>query len=217
MIKRWLLIFFLLAQSFCFAYTKQDDEYSCGVFSVYNLIKESCLTCETCTPDGLRLLLKTDKNGTTGYNLCNGLNQYFNSQNKIADIRYYGIKKVPNYKIDNTIDLSKLKHLIDNGYFAILNIGIYKKNNNSYDRIYGHYVNLISIKKHKLIVFDPYDKNKKYSKWNVRKINLQTNNINDNEEYEEEQEYLKINTYIKYLKKDEIALINGLIFVKCFD
>ncbi len=217
MFRRLILIILLLLNGLCFAYTKQDDEYSCGVFSCYNLIEKSCVKCKNYEPEELRVLLKTDKNGTTAQNLCDGLKQYFNSQNKIADVRYYGIKKVSNYKIDNNIDLLKLKTLIDNGYYAILNIGVYRKDKNFYNRVYGHYVNLISIKKNKLQIFDPYDKNKKFINWNFQTTNAQINNINDNEEYENISEYIKINTPISYLEKNEIALVNGVILVKYFD
>lgn len=75
MIKIFLIIMFLF-QGFCFAYTKQDDEYSCGVFSVYNLIEKSCIDCKLSAPNQLKILLKTDKNGTTSQNLCAGLDQY---------------------------------------------------------------------------------------------------------------------------------------------
>ena len=76
---------------------------------------------------------------------------------------------------------------------------------------------MISIKKNKLQIFDPYDKNKKFINWNFQTTNAQINNINDNEEYENISEYIKINTPISYLEKNEIALVNGVILVKYFD
>ena len=41
-----LLCLIILLQGICFAYDKQNDEYSCGVVSVYNLINDKCPDCK---------------------------------------------------------------------------------------------------------------------------------------------------------------------------
>lgn len=103
MFKRLLLCLFIFLQGICFAYDKQNDEYSCGVVSAYNLINDKCPDCKNNEIPELSKLLKTDENGTTTFNLCNGLEKYFTKQQMIgADIKYYGIKKSANLKKNKT-------------------------------------------------------------------------------------------------------------------
>ena len=139
MFKRLLLCLFILLQGICFAYDKQNDEYSCGVVSAYNLINDKCPDCKNNGIPELSKLLKIDKNGTTTFNLCNGLEKYFAKQQIGADIKYYGIKKVRKFKEKQNIDFKTVEQYLANGYSAIINIGIYKKSNNTYNRQYGHY------------------------------------------------------------------------------
>lgn len=215
MIKRLLLCLLILLQGICFAYDKQNNEYSCGVVSAYNLINDKCPTCKNNEIQKLSKLLKTNENGTKTFNLCNGLEKYFAKQKISADIKYYGIKRVHKFKEKENIDFKTIEHYLDNGYSAILNIGIYKKENNTYIRQYGHYVNLISIKDNGLKIFDPYDKENEFSYWQIKQGNVNLQNVNDNEKYEK----IKTNLYIvlspiNYCKKDEYAIINGIILVK---
>lgn len=104
MLKRSLLILFILFHNvYCFAYEKQKDEYSCGATSVYNLIQDVCPSCNNKNFDIVYKLLKTDTKGTTTYNLCQGLDDYFSEQNISHKILYYGIKKLRYTKLANTL------------------------------------------------------------------------------------------------------------------
>ena len=218
MVKRLLLCLFILLQGICFAYDKQNDEYSCGVVSVYNLINDKCPDCKNNEIPELSKLLKTDENGTTTFNLCNGLEKYFAKQKISADIKYYGIKKIRKFKENQNIDFKTVEQYFANGYSAIINIGIYKKLNNTYIRQYGHYVNLISINDNELKIFDPYDKENEFSYWQMKQENINLQNINDNEKYEKSENNLYIVlSPINYLEQDEYAIINGIILVKILD
>ncbi len=115
-------------KSTAFAYEKQNDEFSCGAVSAYNLISELCPECRNNNFNTIYKLLKTNRNGTTAYNICNGLDKYFSKQNINYNIYYYGIKKVRRYKNGTNINFDNVKKYISAGYTAILNIGIYKKN-----------------------------------------------------------------------------------------
>ena len=164
------------------------------------------------------MLLKTDKNGTTTFNLCNGLEKYFSKQQISADIKYYGIKKVRKFKEKQTIDLKTVEQYLANGYSAIINIGVYKKSNNTYIRQYGHYVNLIAINNDELKIFDPYDKENEFSYWQIKQENANLQNINDNEKYEKTKNNLYIVlSPINYFEQDEYAIINGITLVKILD
>lgn len=219
MLKRLLIFLFVLLQgTCCLAYEKQSDEYSCAVLSAYNLINDKCSDCKNNEILQLRKLLKTNYNGTTTFNLCNGLKKYFAKQKIDVDIKYYGIKKVRKFKEKQYIDLKTIEQYLANGYSAIINIGVYKKLDNSYIRQYGHYVNLISINDNDLKIFDPYDKESEFSCWHVVQDYARLKNINDNERYETIRNDLYIvDTPINYCEKDEYAIINGVIFVKILD
>lgn len=217
MVKHLLLCLFILFQGiFCFAYEKQNDEISCGTVSAYNLINDICPNCKNKEILDLSKLLKTDENGTTTFNLCNGLEKYFAKQKISADIKYYGIKRGRKFKEKQEIDLKTLEKYLANGYSAILNIGIYKKQNNIYLRQYGHYVNLLSINNDELKIFDPYDKENEFSYWQIKQENANLQNINDNEKYDKKlkNDLYVVLTPINYCKKDEYAIINGIILVK---
>ena len=85
-----------------------------------------------------------------------------------ADIQYYGIKKVHKFKEKQNLDLKTIEQYLTAGYSVIINVGVYKKSNNSYIRQYGHYVNLISINDNDLKIFDPYDKENEFSYWQIK-------------------------------------------------
>ncbi len=218
MFKRLLLCLIILLQGICFAYDKQNDEYSCGVVSAYNLINEECPDCKNNGIPELSMLLKTNKNGTTTFKLCNGLEKYFAKQKISADIKYYGIKKVRKFKEKQNIDFKTVEQYLANGYSAIINIGIYKKLNGTYIRQYGHYVNLISINDNGLKIFDPYDKENEFSYWQIKQDSATLQNINDNEKYEKAESNLYVVlTPINYCEQDEYAIINGIILVKILE
>lgn len=215
MLKRILLVLLILFQNvYCFAYEKQNDEYSCGAISAYNVIQEICPLCKNKDLNIIYKLLKTNTNGTTTYNLCKGLDNYFFEQNLSSNILYYGIKKVKTYKAGESVDLKKIQEFISSGYIAIINIGIYKKTPYRYVRQYGHYVNLISMDNNELKIFDPYDRENEYSYWKTKNTNIKLKNINDNEKYENTENNILIDSSINYLKQDELAIINGFILIK---
>lgn len=213
----------ILLQTISFAesssYVKQIDEFSCGPVSSYNLIKKSCPACRDYDINKLKNFERTDNNGTTTYNLCNGLNKYFKSQNLQTNISYYGVKKLKRYKNGSNINFQNIAKLLNEGNSAILNIGVYTLNDDgSYTRHWGHYVNLISVRDNKLKVFDPYDRANQYSDWTIKTLtDIKVNNINDNEKYVNLKNYHIISSQINYLEKNEFALINGVILINDFE
>lgn len=206
----------MLCTNSAYSFTNQTDEYSCANFASLNLINEACKTCQTPSVNYIKKLQHTNKKGTTTYNLCKGLEKYFIKERINPQINYYGIKSVKYYKQDNSIDFSDIKKQLNNGYYAILNLGVYTKDNNgNYIRQYGHYINLIAIADDKLKIFDPYDKNSDESYWQISSIDkIKLININDNEKYCNSNKYYIITSAINYLKSNEIAIINGIITVK---
>ena len=219
MIKKVLSILFLFVflQLVCFAeFAKQPDEFTCAPTSSYNLIKTICPECKTSIQE-LAVIQKTNKNGTTTYNLCRGLEKYFKSQNKKVVMEYYGIKKVRKYKVDSNIDLSLLKKHLENNGQAIVNIGIYTKDSDGiFTREWGHYANVVAVENNSIKVLDPYDKENEISTWlGIRKNkNIALKNINDNEKYIKTNEAYFINSGINYLEPSEFAVINGIVFIK---
>lgn len=224
MIKKVLSILFLLLflELNCFAeFAKQPDEFTCAPTSSYNLIKIMCPECKTSIQE-LSVIQKTDKNGTTTFNLCLGLEKYFKSQNKKIDIEYYGIKKVRRYKVSSNPDLSLLKNHLENGGQAIINIGIYTTNpDGTFTRKWGHYANVVGVENGVIKVSDPYDKENEISTWtgvgtNIAgaNTNITLKNINDNEKYIKTNEAYFIHAGINYLEPTEFAILNGIIFIK---
>ena len=212
-----ILFLFVFLQLACFAeFAKQPDEFTCAPTSSYNLIKTICPECKTSIQE-LAVIQKTDKNGTTTFNLCRGLEKYFKSQNKKVDIEYYGIKKVRKFKGSSNIDLTPLKKHLENNGQAIINIGIYTKDSDgTFTRKWGHYANVVAVEIDSLKVLDPYDKENKISTWlGIRKNkNIALKNINDNEKYIKTNEAYFINAGINYLEPTEFAVINGIVFIK---
>ena len=219
MIKKVLSILFsfVFLQLACFAeFAKQPDEFTCAPTSSYNLIKTICPECKTSIQE-LAVIQKTDKNGTTTFNLCRGLEKYFKSQNEKVDIEYYGIKKVRKYKVDSNIDLSLLKKHLENNGQAIINIGIYTKDSDgTFTRKWGHYANVVAVEIDSIKALDPYDKENEISTWlGIRKNkNIALKNMNDNEKYIKTNEAYFINSGINYLEPTEFAVINGIVFIK---
>ena len=96
-----------------------------------------------------------------------------------------------------------------------MNIGVYKTEAATYQRQYGHYVNVIDINEQgQLLVSDSYYQGSAYY---VEITPIQTpkiiHNKNDNELVVKNNfKYQKI-TGIPYLEKDESALLNGIISI----
>ena len=212
-----ILFLFVFLQLACFAeFSKQPDEFTCAPTSSYNLIKTICPECKTSIQE-LAVIQKTDKNGTTTFNLCRGLEKYFKSQNKKVDIEYYGIKKVRKFKESSNIDLDLLKKHLENNGQAIINIGIYTKDSDgTFTRKWGHYANVVAVENDSIKVLDPYDKENEISTWlGIRKNkNIALKNMNDNEKYIKTNEAYFINSGINYLEPTEFAVINGIVFIK---
>ena len=212
-----ILFLFIFLELNCLAeFAKQPDEYTCAPTSSYNLIKTICPSCKTSIQE-LAVIQKTDKNGTTTFNLCRGLEKYFKSQNKKVVIEYYGIKKVRKYKVSSNIDLDLLKMHLENNGQAIVNIGIYTKDSDgTYIRKWGHYANVVAVEIDLIKALDPYDKENEISTWTGLGvgINITLKNINDNEKYIKTNEAYFINSGINYLEPTEFAVINGIVFIK---
>lgn len=213
-----LILFFVLNLSLCCFSSeliKQPDEYSCAPACSYNLIKKLCPNCDN-NIQYLIKLEKTNKKGTTAYNLCNGINKYFRTQNKNVNIEYYGVKKVRKYKVSSDINFEKLKNNLNQNTQVIINIGVYTKNKDgSYTRQYGHYVNLAGIDNNTITVFDPYDKKNELTVWKIKFVSdIDFKNINDNEKYTKTNNAYIIENGINYIEPNETAFINGIIIVK---
>ena len=219
------ILFFLIIiiQQSCLAFgdnfVKQNDEFTCAPVSSYNLVREICPQCRGQNIENFVKLEKTDVNGTTSYNLCRGLEKYFKSQGLKSDIKYFGIKKVRKYKTGSEIDFKTLKKALEDGYGAIINFGVYSKNSEGfYVRQWGHYVNLLPAGENSLAVFDPYDKENKFSAFVLKKtggVNLK--NINDNENYQNLKEVYFVENKINYLQENEFAILNGVFLIKVFE
>ena len=213
-----LILFFVLNLSLCCFSSeliKQPDEYSCAPACSYNLIKKLCPNCDN-NIQYLIKLEKTNKKGTTAYNLCNGINKYFRTQNKNVNIEYYGVKKVRKYKVSSDINFEKLKNNLNQNTQVIINIGVYTKNKDgSYTRQYGHYVNLDSIDNNSITVFDPYDKKNELTVCKTKFLSdVNLKNINDNEKYTKTNNAYIIENGMNYIEPNETAFINGIIIVQ---
>lgn len=193
---------------------KQPDEYSCAPACSYNLIKKLCPNCDNNIQDLIKIE-KTNKKGTTVYNLCNGINKYLKTQNKNVNIEYYGVKKVRKYKTSSDINLEELKNNLNQNTQVIINIGFYTQNKDgSYTRQYGHYVNIDSIDNNTITVSDPYDKKNELTVWKTRFVSdVNFKNINDNEKYTKTNSAYIIENGINYIEINETAFINGIIIV----
>lgn len=200
-------------------FVKQNDEFTCAPVSSYNLVTGICPECRGQNVESFAKLEKTDLNGTTSYNLCKGLEKYFKSQDLKSDIKYFGIKKVHKYKSGSYIDFETLKKALEDGYGAIINFGVYSKNSEGfYVRQWGHYVNLLSTGKNSLQVFDPYDKENRFSTFVLKKIDgVNLKNINDNENYQNLKYVYFVENKINYLQANEFAILNGVFLIKVFE
>lgn len=169
--------------------------------------------------------LHTGTLGTTTNNLCSGLkNVLKDSGYTYKSIEYQGLRAVDSEFSKGTLapNLNWIKAAVEKKGIVLLNIGIYKKENNNYQRKWGHWVTVVGHgfdgkKKNPdtLIIQDPYQENKGNNYFTLEKINegLLIPSAKDDEITlnQNAQDYYKINSDIPYLKKDEIPILNGVI------
>lgn len=169
--------------------------------------------------------LHTDTLGTTTNNLCSGLkNVLKDSGYAYKSIEYQGLRAVaPEFsKGILAPNLNWIKTAIEKKGIVLLNIGIYTKENNTYQRKWGHWVTVVghgfdgkNKNSDTLIIQDPYQQNKENNYFTLEKMNegLLISSAEDNEVTlnQNAKDYYKINSKIPYLQKDEIPILNGVI------
>lgn len=212
------------------------SEYLCGPVSTANGIIELSkqgFTNLYKTNDSKTLIkelsayFKTDKNGTTTSNMCEGLDAFIRAKGYTPQIKYQGFRETNSkYKNDLIPDLKWIKEEIEKQNVVLLNLGIYKKSNkngkNVYERQYGHFVlatgknsNGLGIDPNYLTIYDPYDKVKgpHYIKTSKIQTGEFIHNQNDNERSltNNASGFLEIPTRFNYFASDEVAVINGAI------
>lgn len=221
-------ITFASMQQLLFPDIKQENEYYCAPCACanaliyldgvnnnnpYKLVNE------------LALLFKTDTDGTTSENLCKGIEKYYSAKGQNVNIEYIGFRDVDKkYKISDMPDLDKIKKAISEKKAVILNLGIYKKQGQTYKRQYGHFVNAIgagsngfAFDNSYLSITDPYNKvsGKHYIK--LQKIEKGTleHNKDDNEIAltNNASGFYEITPKFNYFDNDEVALLNGVIII----
>lgn len=212
---------FLCLVLFClvtgFSDLKQNDEYSCGPVCAancaINILNQNFPRDELIQT--FTVLAKTDKNGTTSQNLCSALEKFFLKTNLKTHIKYYGIRKVERkYNSHKAINICEELH---RGSSVILNLGFYKYNVNedSFRRIDGHYVNAYACKEGKILIADPYNKEKTPFYIELEKAGKsKIKNTKDNEKYSRKRySYYKVSPGFDYQKPDETVFLNGIITV----
>ena len=225
MIKKFIAALFIitfLLFTAGFSDIKQRNDYTCAPVCAanciinYGLINKNNLSDDITVQNLVNYFAKqakTTTKGTKANNLCKAVEKYFRQNKRIVTIKYYGIRPVDNkFKTQSPLDI---KQELQNGKSVIVNIGVYKTEAATYQRQYGHYVNVIDINEQgQLLVSDPYYQGSAYY---VEITPIQTpkiiHNKNDNERVVKNNfKYQKI-TGIPYLEKDESALLNGIISI----
>ena len=205
-----------------FSDIKQRNDYTCAPVCAanciinYGLINKNNLSDDITVQNLVNYFAKqakTTTKGTKANNLCKAVEKYFRQNKRIVTIKYDGIRPVDKkFKTQSPLDI---KQELQNGKSVIVNIGVYKTEAATYQRQYGHYVNVIDINEQgQLLVSDPYYQGNAYY---VEISPMQTpkiiHNKNDNERVVKNNfKYQKI-TGIPYLEKDESALLNGIISI----
>lgn len=207
---------------------KQKNEYYCAPAACANVVYKLSDN-QNKNPDllveELAKYLKTDKNGTTSQNLCKGLDEYFKAHNSNINIEYQGFREVDKkYKTADLPDLDKINSAINNGKFVILNLGIYKKLNNTYLRQYGHFINAAGTNSNGILcenncftITDPYNKvsQKQYIK--LSKINdgkfIHNKDDNENALTDCAIGFYEVSPKFSYFENGETAVINGAIII----
>lgn len=204
-----------------FSDIKQNEEYSCGpvcaancVVNILNRNFDRDELVQTFT-----VLAKTDKNGTTAQNLCSAIEQFFNKTKLKTNIKYHGIRQVDRkYRMSTPINIC---NEFQKGNSVILNLGFYKQEGRVFVRKEGHYVNAYACKEGKILIADPYAKDKPPFYITLEKMNrLKIRNPKDNEKYSLKQYGLRKNGYYKvvpvfeYLTPDYTIFLNGTISIQ---
>ncbi len=229
-----------LLSEFEFADLKQYNlpevgEYYCGPVSVASgivtLVKRGFSLLDN--PSELNLIkelgayFKTDANGTTTNNMCNGLEAFIKPKGYQAIIKYQGFRPTEQkYKIAAIPDLNWIKAEMNKNNIVLLNLGVYKKSThegkNIYTRKYGHFVlatginhNGLNVDPNYLTIHDPYDRVKgdHFIKTNKIDKGKFVHNPNDNETSltNDANGFLEISPRFNYFASDEVAVINGVI------
>ena len=225
MIKKFIAALFIitfLLFTAGFSDIKQRNDYTCAPVCAANCIINYGLNNKNNLSDDITVQnlvnyfakqAKTTTKGTKANNLCKAIEKYFRQNKRIVTIKYDGIRPVDKkFKTQSPLDI---KQELQNGKSVIVNIGVYKTEAATYQRQYGHYVNVIDINEQgQLLVSDPYYQGSAYY---VEITPIQTpkiiHNKNDNERVVKNNfKYQKI-TGIPYLEKDESALLNGIISI----
>ncbi len=187
---------------------KQKTEYNCGPVSSANCIINLFDKQFPNMVQDLTKLEKTKTSGTTVTNLCRGLNKYLNQNNLKANISYYGIINADKkYQKLHGICLEKLQGQ------GIVNIGIYKRYNDTYIRQGSRYVTITGIGDNSLYVLDPFSKHQDVETWTFEKQKLNLINKDKYETFSQANEAYIITSPVDYLEEGEFIIINGVIIV----
>ena len=222
MLKKIFLIFVALnIFSFtCVAdeYLKQPNGFTCAPTTSVNLIKRFCPECSASVRD-LAKMQKTSLMGTSMYNLCSGLEEYFLSQGKNVKIKYFGRFNVFKYKVNPRVDFNLIKNCLRYDGLAILNIGMYDVNpDGSLVRRWGHVVNIVGVEDNVITVFDPDDRAHEFTDWEVNRHNNVV--IMDGPEPKHRIKpsgYYFVDKGLEHVITDKKIVVEGLILVWMLD
>jgi len=206
------------------------EEYYCGPVSAANGILS--LKNPNLQDDNLINTLaahfKTNRDGTSINNLCSGVSSFLQEKGiNNFNVEYQGAMEAGNYKTINIPDLTKIKSELPKPGFIILTFGFYKKTgygkNVKYERSYGHCVNAIGYQEdtknsnnNLLIINDPYKRTKGELNLKLKKVpkGKLLNNKDDTEKMQLNQaKGLYEVSGLPYLRKGQVALLDGVVFV----
>jgi len=215
---------------------KDKEEYYCGPVSVADgiiMLANQGFTALFKSNSPSKLIeelassFKTDTNGTTSKNICEGLETFVKSKGYNPEIKYQGFRPVESkYKVGAMPDLAWIKNEIDKKNAVFLNIGVYKKHIQDekviYERQYGHYVmatghghNGLENNPNVITIHDPYNRVKGDHYIKVGKINEGNLIVNkdDNESSltDKATGFYEISSRFNYFEPDEVGIINGVI------
>lgn len=172
---------------------------------------------------------KTTKRGTTTENLIKGLNDFVESKDYKAEIKYQGFRDIsPQIKSGNIPNLNWIKDEINAGNAVLLNFGVYKKSIQDgkpvYTRQYGHFVTAVgagtdglTANPNYLTIHDPYDRVKGDHYIKVKQIpeGKLIHNADDDEISltDNAAGFLEVAQRFNYFAPDEVAIINGAVSV----
>lgn len=199
-------------------YIKQPNNFTCAPTTSYNLIKRFCPECSTSVRD-LAKMQKTSTMGTSIFNLCSGLEEYFSSQGKNVKIKYFGRFNVFKYKVNPRVDFNLIKNCLRYKGLVIISIGMYDENpDGSLIRRWGHVVNVVSVKDNIITVFDPDDRKNEFTNWEVnRHNNVVLVGGRKSPQRIKPSGYYFVDKGLDHLVKDKKIIIDGLILVWILD